>query len=167
MCEITPNELLQYTRNFLNENYGLEFNVPLVINGRLKVTYGRFRYQINRFTGEKKAVSVELNKTFIISNGKDDVLNILRHELIHYALFMLGKPHSDGEAYFERELKKHNTYSQMDMKHVSLKSCYKKMYSYECGCGKKETSKNIARGTYSCRVCKQRLVVTGVESKLV
>lgn len=169
MCQITMSELENYANEFLNKNYNMSLNVPLVVNGRLKKTYGRFRYTINRVTGATKEVSVELNKTFIIHNSKEAVFNVLRHELIHFALFKLNKPFDDGQSYFENELKKHNTYSQYDinMMEVKLKSQYKKYYSYECNCGESKTTKNITNGLYSCMICKKRLVVTKIEKKLV
>ncbi len=169
MCEVTKSELLNYANNFLVKNYGMTLDVELIINGRLTKTYGRFKYERNRFSGEEKALSVELNKTFIIHNSKEDVFNVLRHELIHYALFRLGKPNSDGDLYFENELKKHNTYSQMDVNvmEVKMKSCYKKFYTYECKCGVNKTTKNITRGSYSCRACNKNLVVLKIEKKLV
>lgn len=169
MCQITLNELLSYANEFLAENYNMELTVPLVINGRLKRYYGRFCYQVNRMNGEAKELSVELNKTFIIHNSKEDVLNVLRHELIHYACFKMNKPHSDGDRYFENELKKHNTYSQTDVSRteVKMKCRYKKFYTYECNCGKNTTTTNITRGLYSCRDCGKRLVVIQVEQKLV
>lgn len=158
-------ELLDYANDFLNKNYGMNLVVPLLVNGRLTKTYGRFKYERNRFSGEEKALSVELNKTFILHNSKEDVFNILRHELIHYALFELGKPFDDGDSYFENELKKHNTYSQSNI--VKMKSCYKKFYTYECKCGVNKTTKNITRGSYSCRACNKNLVVLKIEKKLV
>ena len=169
MCQVTPNELLSYANDFLIKNYGMELNVPLKINGRLKKTYGCFRYLTNRMTGESKELSVELNKTFVIHNSKEDVFNVLRHELIHYACFKMNKPHSDGERYFENELKKHNTYSQTDVNRmeVKMKSRYRKFYTYECNCGINNTTTNITRGLYSCRVCKKRLVTIQIERKLV
>lgn len=109
---MTMEELKRYADNFLKKNYNLSLIIPLKLNGRLSRTYGRFNYKIDRNTGEKNPVSVELSKVFVENNDKDIVLDVLKHELIHYALFMQGKPYSDGHPAFENELKKLGVVSQ-------------------------------------------------------
>jgi SprT-like protein len=121
-------QLKKYADKFLMENYGMKLNVPLKLNGRLSKTLGWFIYK-------KKSnipVAVHLNKKFAQNNDQDLVLNVLKHELVHYALFMQGKPHSDGESYFENELKRRGIISQSTVDQYSITSVKQVYQCVEC-----------------------------------
>lgn len=108
--------LTRYADDFLKENYGIRLNIPIKINGRLIKTMGRFVY----FVHSKKPSVIELSKILIENNEMDVILNILKHELVHYALFVLGKPSDDGEEYFENELKRLGIVSQSTIKDITI-----------------------------------------------
>jgi SprT-like protein len=111
-------QLKMYANKFLKDNYGMELTVPLELNGRLKTACGRFVYYRNSRTPKK----VELNKVFAQNNEPTVVLDVLRHELVHYALFMQGKPHSDGQPCFENELKRLGVVSQKTIDQYKIAS---------------------------------------------
>lgn len=115
-----------HARAFLLEAYGLELEVPLVINSRLKSTFGRFVYNGTTRT----PLRVEISKNYIEYQEQVTVLETLRHELIHYALFVQNLPHRDGDAVFEAELKKWGSHSTGTVKYRG------KIVQYACtGCG--------------------------------
>src|SRR5690606_16736069 len=127
---LTQYQLEKYAEKFLKENYNMELIVPLKINGRLRKTFGRFVYYPNR------AKSVELSKYLIENNEPVVVLDVLRHELVHYALFMLDKPFSDGHPVFESELKKLGVVSQSTINKYKIKTKPRNISIYECmDCG--------------------------------
>lgn len=92
----------RFAQRFLKQYYGLSLTVPLKINGRLKRTFGRFIHDT-----QGRPCSIELSRTFVCEHPEHEVLDVLRHELIHYALFTLGKPHTDSSPIFQAELRKH------------------------------------------------------------
>lgn len=164
------NELKAYSNSFLKSTYGIELSVPLKINNRLKTTCGRFRYQINRVTGETKPVAVEMNGFFVSNNRIDVVLDVLKHELVHYALYTLGKPHSDGHPVFERELKRLGIISQSTIDRYQIKSKPVNVNVYKCNdsnCGKEYTTKRALSNNAMYHRCKCGSRITHLGRKLV
>jgi SprT-like protein len=126
--QLSMYQLKMYANKFLKDNYGMELIVPLELNGRLNTTCGRFistRYR----DGRREPKIVELNKTFAQNNEPTVVLDVLRHELVHYALFMQGKPNSDGHPVFENELKRLGIVSQQTIDRYKIAS---KKQVYAC-----------------------------------
>lgn len=102
------NQLVSYANKFLQENYQMGMGIPLKINGRLKTVQGRF---ISRRGQKFTPLRIELSKDLVEKASQEAILDTLRHELIHYALYMKGLPYKDGQSCFENELRKHNTSS--------------------------------------------------------
>jgi len=97
---LTVTELKNEARKFLKGVYDLELSVPVLINRRMTSTFGVFRFK------QGKPVSVEMSHNFVKSQDNEKVLDVLRHELVHYACFVLGNPYNDGHKHFEGELKR-------------------------------------------------------------
>lgn len=128
---LTNYQLKQYANKFLMETYGMKLSVPLEINGRLKKACGRFVW----LKKDRQPKVVEMNKDFVENNEPQMVLDVLKHELVHYALFMKNIPHSDGDAPFERELRRLGIVSQNTINKYKIAS---KMQIYKCASCKKE-----------------------------
>jgi SprT-like protein len=162
---LTQYQLEKYAKKFLKDNYNMELLVPLKINGRLRTACGRFVY--TRFKSGKPSVPkvVELNRYFLENNEPDVVLDVLRHELVHYALFMQGKPHRDGHPVFENELKRLGIVSQSTVDKYNIKSKPVNIRVYECeDCGYKYRRKRaLAHGGkyHRCGSCNGRLIDKG------
>lgn len=101
-------ELRKQANEFLQEHYSLELKIPIEVNNRLSVTMGALVFY------EDKPIVIEISGPVMKYGTKAAILDILKHELIHYALFILGKPYFDGQTYFENELKKHGVKSTED-----------------------------------------------------
>src|SRR5699024_5373840 len=97
---MTEEQLTHYAKHFLLENFQLSLRIPIKRNNRLRSSYGRFVYNKQR-----EPLRIEIAGLMFDYATKEVMYNVLRHECIHYALFILGKPHRDGEAYFEAVLK--------------------------------------------------------------
>lgn len=143
-------ELERIADEFLIENFAMELDVPIVLNGRLSKALGRHVY----FRHAKETVQIELSKDLIRYYDDETVIDVLKHELVHHALLVDGLPHRDGEYYFEKTLKelgvsRTNHYSHKGKSHI-----------YECtGCQNtfKEVRKfNTAR--YRCSRCQSQLM---------
>lgn len=152
----TTEQLTKYANKFLNDNYGLELEVPLKLNGRLSVTCGRFRY-LHYQDGRKEAKMIELNKYFAENNEPNLVLDVLRHELVHYALFMLNKPNKDGHPFFENELRKLGIISQNTIDNYNIQLKPVNVSEYRCkeeNCGRIYTTRRALRNDGKNHRCK-------------
>jgi SprT-like protein len=125
-------------RNFLIEEYNLYLPFDVEINGRLTRTFGRFVHR------EREALKVELSRHFVENNKREAVLDVLKHELIHFAMFVKGKQHEDGSRDFERELERLGVVSQKNVHKYDFKVKPKNYNIY--GCSKcKKTIKRIKK----------------------
>jgi SprT-like protein len=102
---LTVAELAQYANNFLAKNYSMELRIPIERNNRFSRTLGCFTC----FKGAPE--KIELSGTLLKFGADSVVLDVLYHELIHYALFTKGEPYKDGTVNFENELRKHGVTS--------------------------------------------------------
>lgn len=97
---ITLEDLYDEANRFLWENYRMVLVVPIEIEDSFVVEEGAYEFT-------KKAPRRILIAEFVMMFADDDVIyDVLRHELVHYALHLRGKPFSDGDPYFEAELKR-------------------------------------------------------------
>jgi SprT-like protein len=153
----TLNQLEKYASKFLRDNYQLQMSIPLELNGRMKRTCGWFKSVRYRDGRSPKAVKIELNKFFVENNDPITVLDVLRHELVHYALFQQGKPNKDGHPVFEAELKRLGIISQSTINNYVIVSKPVKKNVYQCAtetCGRTyETARALSNGGrfHSCK----------------
>lgn len=129
---ISQRQMVAFANSWLMMNYGMTLNVPLKINGRLSKTYGCFKYKTYKKTGKKEPTSVDISKFFFENNTDEVILDVLKHELVHYALFMQGKPMDDGHPYFEAELKRLGVVSQDTIDKYRIKNKPVNMSIYKC-----------------------------------
>lgn len=116
------NSIIDYSRKFLKKEYNLELTHDIIINGRLTSTYGQVVYHHDY----SDVVSIQLAKR-VVEHAHDLVLiDTIKHELIHYALWKLGKPFSDADEYFQNELIKHGADGSCDVYNVGIS------YGFEC-----------------------------------
>ncbi|HLQ96685.1 MAG TPA: SprT-like domain-containing protein [Pseudogracilibacillus sp.] len=94
--------LEKFAAHFLQEHYHISLSIPVERNNRLKSTHGRFVMKNNR------PQKIELAGHLLNYGAVDYIYGVLKHECIHYALFVLGKGHMDGDPVFEAELKKYH-----------------------------------------------------------
>ena len=96
--------LIKEAKYFCKKHYGLTFNLPLNINKRLTRTSGYFQCRIQKKVAVKIDISYKMIATALAFGDFDTVLDVLRHELVHYSLFELGRDYHDGDKDFESEL---------------------------------------------------------------
>lgn len=124
-------EMEKFAREFLKEEFGVDLTIPIKINNRLKRTFGMFRGRTSKVTGREPIV-IEISKNMIEYQGFDFAYGTLKHELVHYALFIQNRPYNDGTYTFEQELKRVGAPSSGTRKSVFKKEVY------ECkGCSHK------------------------------
>ena len=159
--KMTQSQIEKYAKNFLKQAYNLDLVVPIEVNSRLKTTLGRFRY--TRTT--KKPVKLEFSKNYIVNGKLEDIQGTIKHECIHYALFMLGKPFNDGQPLFESELVKHGSHSTRTVRLAIERN----INLYKCKCGTHTTKRALRNNGrfHTCTKCKQNLVYLGKEKVVI
>lgn len=103
---VTIDYLEEVANDFLEEEFGLTLEVPITISNRFTRTLGCVRMQQNRVTGYLSVKEITMSGNLIKYYNHETVIDVLKHECVHYALFHLGKPYRDGDAYFENTLKR-------------------------------------------------------------
>lgn len=99
---MSEEELTEIAKQFLAHHYGINLTIPVRRNNRLRSTHGRFVIRNNR------PEAIDLAGYLLTFGARSTIIGVLKHECIHYALFLLGKDHRDGSAPFETELEKHH-----------------------------------------------------------
>ncbi len=106
MKELTADQIITMMnllraegRRFLKAEFDMELEIPIEVNGRLKRALGNFHYKKDRRTGEMSAVKINISKV-VLQNGYEMALDVLKHELIHYALLEKGIPNDDRDPEF-------------------------------------------------------------------
>jgi len=148
-------ELTMFARQFIQKNYELELTIPIQRNNRLRTTLGRYVYQ------KQKNIPLRIELAgFILDYGASTaIIDVLKHECIHYSLHMQGLPCTDGHPYFEAELKKHGVSS-------TNRTMIGKYYVYTCNsCGNENVTKQKSvvqsPDKYRTSCCNATLIIVG------
>lgn len=134
--------------NFLKENFDLKLNIPIQLNGRLKRALGTYYQKYDN--NELIPSSINLSKNLFEYHDESTIIDVLKHELIHYALHVKGLPYDDNDYEFI------NTCNRLG---VSLTNTIKykgKIHVFSCKCEGKEflEKRKFKNGTYRCKKCK-------------
>ena len=157
--KMSQHEIEEYARRFLKETYNLELTIPIVINGRLTRALGS--YVTTRSGNNEKPVRIELSKKHLEYSKIEDIQDTIKHEIIHHALHLLGKPFDDGHPIFESELKKHCS--------IRMKTVYvpieRNVRVYRCKCDEYIYLRTIT--PKYCTVCNHDLTYVGRRKQFV
>lgn len=99
---MTIEELTREAKKFLRETYNMELKIPIKTNYRMKNVLAWFSHYKNF----KQAVHIEMSSKLLKYGSRDIILDVLKHELIHYYCYEKNLNHLDGSDDFENELKK-------------------------------------------------------------
>lgn len=105
---------------FLKDEFKMNAYIPYSDNNRLRKTMGRFVHTVRRSMINGKSIErlltykIEYNTKFLAVADYEQVAAVGKHEALHYAMCVLGRPASDGHPYFEGLLKKYNLPSHTD-----------------------------------------------------
>ena len=144
----TVDGMNRYFREFIESTYGFTPEIDVKINGRLKRALGQYAY-----TRDNTPLFIDV-AGYVAKNGTYELIAvIIKHEAIHYALHVTGKPFSDGHPYFEAELVKHGSISTgiVNFKYPQ------KVHKFDCGCQVHKSSTKF-RKPRICTKCRGRLV---------
>lgn len=143
MSNTQINQLKTVANDFLLTHYSMTLDIPLKRNNRLKKALGKFR-----FLPDWEPYEIELAGFLLNYGSSEAIVDVLKHELIHYALFTQKRDFRDGAEDFESELRKHGVKSSKSYRIGLYKVC-------ECrGCGRVyHTRKSLRRLERYCTPC--------------
>ena len=144
---ITIEELTEIATEFLRENYGMELDIPILRNNRLRKVMGRYIA-----TFEDAPSRIEIAGYVFKYATSAVIVDTLKHELIHYALHVKGEPNDDGHPHFEAELRKHGASSTQ----TNIIGLYYEGKCQGCGDATYGRNKRIAEPNqrFTSRCCK-------------
>lgn len=149
----TIEGLEKMCKEIAKKYWELDFNIPVTINRRLNHTYGRYLFKYVRDQNGKviKGVptGIEISGKSFNNFSKFQMLDLLKHEVCHWACHVQGKPYSDGTRHFESELRRINASSTgVDMQKKGYKKKSEKLSKEKLTIRKKEKEKikEIKRG---------------------
>lgn len=156
---MTVNEMVEFAKEFLRNEYGLDLEIPIKVNNRLSRSNGRFLTIKQVSTNRSRAHSIEISGKILKYDTKDFVLGTLKHELVHYALFRKGAPYRDGDTYFENELKRVGAPSTMTRQSSAPRP------TYRCtGCGNVHiSSRRFNVNNYVSTCCRRSYEYEGLK----
>lgn len=96
--QLTVSQMEEFANTFLKENFNLSLKIPISVNNRLTRSLGRLL--ISKGYYSDYAVRIEISGRFLKYNSKEDILDTIKHECVHYALFILKKPYTDDSYEF-------------------------------------------------------------------
>ncbi|WP_203364489.1 SprT family protein [Bacillus sp. REN10] len=123
---MTNEELQNLVEKVSSDVFGRPFLHQAVFNHRLKTTGGRYLLQSH---------NIEVNKQYLEVFGEEELIGIIKHELCHYHLHLLGKGYKHRDRDFKRLLKEVNA------------------PRYCTPLPNKKTKRKIRQLIYQCTVC--------------
>lgn len=118
------DELHTFVNALSLEFFDTPFQHRVTFNYRLRTTGGRYIPSSN---------TIELNPKYATEMDKSELIGIIKHELCHYHLHIMGKGYKHGDAEFKKLLKETNSPRHCNPL-PSVKDRYKHLYSCS-GCG--------------------------------
>ena len=144
--EVEYLELIDIANKFLEENYDMKLGIPIELNKGMIKNLGVFRYIIVK--GKPIPYKIQLSTEFMFNQPREHIIDILKHELVHYALCVNGyteKQFNDGHPIFEGELRR------LGIKGAYSYDHFGDFHVYTCdNCGEEHESKRKLTKTTYC-----------------
>jgi SprT-like protein len=156
--------LRQKAQRFAKEYFGLDFNLPIVISSRMTKSLGFYKY--NLLNDKIYPYNLQFSQNLLDGRYREETIDdVIKHEVCHWALSVLGKPFKDADDYFLNELKRigsHPTHSIKAAGPLYVSVCSK------CGkvVAKSSSHAKVAKycqPTYSTKCCGTRIVMSTPE----
>lgn len=136
-----------HMRKIIKRYWGMDCEIPIHINGRLKKTLGRYLYETEQ--NGVIPIAIELSKEMIEHANKRFILLILKHEVCHYILSIKDLPFLDGDDVFEQELIRIGSLSTKEMSIEYRVQCTRCQRVYRCK-NNQEAKKIEKKGKSKC-----------------
>lgn len=142
---MNTDDLRRLTMELSEKYFRKPFNHTVKFNNRLRTTGGRYI---------PATKTIEINPKYIMEMGLEETIGIIKHELCHYHLHILGKGFQEDDIEFIKLLRKTNSPTHCRPLPTSLKR-----YIYKCNkCGLLyERKRRVNTDKYKCGHCFNRI----------
>lgn len=144
----TDFDLLMLVREVSLRDFGRPFRHNCRFNSRLRTSGGRYLLSSH---------DLEFNPAISRTYGMDELLGVIRHELCHYHLHLMGRGYRHGDREFQELLA--NVGGSRYARAVQAPRRQARRHMYVCrGCGHVyQRARPIDTARYVCGVCRGRL----------
>lgn len=160
---LTTIQIKEKCKVWAKEIWGLNFDLPIEVSGRMTRSLGLYRYRKLAF----KIIPVKLQFAKSLLNGDykvDTVDSVILRELCHWALSQLGQPFDDGHPVFEKELMRIGASTTRTIKTAGI------IHEVKCACcgkvvvktDKESKAKKYLDPKYRSKCCRSGLVLGNV-----
>ncbi|BCB02108.1 SprT family protein [Bacillus sp. KH172YL63] len=146
---MTNEELQVLVEEISDRFFQLPFQHKAYFNPRLRTTGGRYMLGSH---------NIDINRKYLVEHGLDELIGIIKHELVHYHLHLQGKGYKHGDQDFKDLLKKVGGPRYCASLPESTKR--KRILTYICSkCHLQyERRRKINTGKYVCGRCRGKLL---------
>lgn len=141
---MTSEELQVLVEHISTDEFQRDFKHEARFNSRLRTTGGRYLLRTH---------DIEINPLMLSEFDEENLIGVIRHELVHYHLHVNGLPHQHKDKAFKELLVQvgGSRYAPVTSKRIVN-------YIYECDNGHRmERQRKINTGKYVCGKCRGRL----------
>ncbi|WLR51066.1 SprT family protein [Bacillus tianshenii] len=144
-------ELQALTEEISETYFGLPFAHQAYFNHRLRTTGGRYMLRSHH---------IEINRKYLDEQGKEALVGIIKHELVHYHLHLAGKGYKHRDRDFKQLMKEVGAPRYCTPLSSAKKTTVYHFYTCkQCGLIYKR-KRRINTAKYVCGKCKGKLQKT-------
>lgn len=140
-------DMIGFAHEFLHQTYGIDSCPIIEIDNRLNDCLAKLEtYQTE---DGKDSVRVVVSKRVVDYYTMKEQMDIIKHELVHYALALKGKGYKDGDSDFENEL------DRLNIPHQDQVQLRGKVHIYSCNYEHDEIElhRTVKRTNVENRIC--------------
>lgn len=104
--KVNEHLLQKWCREIASKYWGLNFDIPVKITVLKKSLYACYFFKRGKKWGKVKylPLNISVNSLHVYKLNSDELYDLMKHEVCHWACQSLGKPFNDGSKHFESEL---------------------------------------------------------------
>lgn len=141
---MTPSELQRLVERISRDEFHRDFKHTARFNRRLRTTGGRYLLRTH---------DIEINPLMLSEFDVENLVGVIRHELVHYHLHVNGQPHQHKDQAFKQLLAEVG-----GARYAPVTSKRQVNYIYECANGHRmERQRQVDVRKYVCGKCKSRI----------
>jgi len=142
--KMIDQELQVLVETISTHEFNRTFKHQARFNTRLRTTGGRYLLQSH---------DIEINPLMLTEFDKDNLMGVIRHELVHYHLHLNGLPHQHRDTAFKQLLSEVS-----GARYAPVTSKRRVNYIYECPNGHRmERQRRVNTKRYVCGRCREGL----------
>ena len=149
---LTEEELQALVEDISINQFHRPFLHKATFNSRLRTTGGRYLLSSH---------NIEINRKYLDELGVEELEGIIKHELCHYHLHLLGRGYKHGDADFKRLLRETGSPRYCSILKSAKPAVHMVKWVYECQSCRMEYKRKRRMDTkkYVCGKCRGKIIL--------